>query len=105
MSEKVYIMVETNKKETPEYVFVDTLCNKSIGQENYKIVYTDGYVNFKPTDHKKDDKKQQTKKIDKKVLEKYSKFMIVFDANSDIEKRKTDIRSWMKNYEVIIKKS
>ena len=62
MSEKLCIVVETNKKETPEYVFVDTLCNKSIEQENYKIVYTDGYVNFKLTDPKKDDKKQQTKK-------------------------------------------
>lgn len=98
-------MVETNKKETPEYVFVDTLCNKSIGQENYKIVYTDGYVNFKPTDPKKDDKKQQTKKREVRgALEKYSKFLILFDANSDLEKRKTEIKKWMKSHEENLKK-
>ena len=107
MSEKVYIMVETNKKETPEYVFVDTLCNKSIGQGNYKIVYTDGYVNFKPTDPKKDDKKQQTKKREVRgALEKYSKFLILFDADKkDFEERKTGIKKWMKDYENTIGKN
>ena len=97
---KICIFIETGDEKTPEYVFVDMLCKKYIGHGKYRIVYVDGYTNFKLESEKPESVKQSMQD----AFDECSKFIILFDADKDFAKRKTLIDTWVKKHQQIIDK-
>ena len=104
---KTCIFIETSNPKTPEYVFVDMLCKKYIGQGKYRIVCVGGYTNLKPRSNTKTSTSNEIKILEKEfktAFDECSKFIILFDADKDFAKRKILIDTWVKEHQQIIQK-
>uniref|UniRef100_A0A2B4R931 DNA recombination protein RmuC-like n=1 Tax=Stylophora pistillata TaxID=50429 RepID=A0A2B4R931_STYPI len=80
---KLNIFIETSKKDTNEYIFVECLC-KHLGIEVYKINCVGGFSSLK------------NKEMD--FDEKNVKNIILFDADEDIKKRRKYIEDTLSKF-------
>lgn len=96
MNKSLTIIVETNKKESTEYLFVETLCRKSgikiEEEDNFKIIGAGGVNNL----HQSGLVRYITKRV--KAAEK-AKMIILFDADNDIAERRKYIKEEMNKIE------
>ena len=96
MNQSLTIIVETDKKESTEYLFVETLCRKSgikiEEEDNFKIIGAGGVNNL----HQSGLVRYITKRV--KAAEK-AKMIILFDADNDIAGRRKYIKEKMNKIE------
>lgn len=98
MNKSLTIILETDKEESTEYLFVETLCRKSgikieKGKEdNFKIIGACGVNNL--------DKSGLVRNITEKVkAAEKAKMIILFDADNDIAGRRKYIKEKMNKVE------
>ena len=86
MNKSLTIILETDKEESTEYLFVETLCRKSgikieKKDDNFKIIGAGGVNNL--------DKSGLVRNITEKVkAAEKAKMIILFDADNDIAGRR-----------------